>query len=180
MRHLPLLAALSLALLAVGCGARPTRDEARAASIERAFVGRFAGTLEDRGPSSDQRVTRPVRLIGEALDEGGVELTFEHDAGGGRIERSVSRLRVDPATRTMTWTSDGERVVETHAVELFASFTGMGELIVNGRSAESDQPVDVRTVYSLAMGRITWQRDTRPAGGSFAFRYRYTLNRQRR
>ena len=174
-RHAALLA---LALL-VGCSPALTKDEQRARSIEQSFVGRFTGTLERR--EGTETMTLPVRMTGKRLDSGGVELTIEHGAPsvGGGAEQVVTRLRVLAASRELEYTSgDGARS-ERFRIERWAAFTGLGELIVTGSTQEAGQPVELRILYSVEPGKITWTRDSRPPGGEFRFGQRYTMRRAR-
>lgn len=178
MRDARCLALCALALL-LGCSPAPTKDEMRARSIEQGFVGRFAGTLERR--EGTETVTLPVRMAGKRLGTGGVELVIEQGAqtpvGGG--ERVTTRLRVLAASRELEYTSaDGART-ERFRIERWAAFTGLGELIVTGSSTEAGQPVELRILYSVEPGKITWTRDSRPPGGEFKFGQRYTMRRAR-
>lgn len=174
------VAVVALAL-AVGCSPAPTKDDVRARMIEQSFVGSFVGTLERREGAGS--VTLPARMVGKRLTAGGVELSFEHGPSaadpGAPPEREVTRLRVFGADRTMEFTRDDGARTERFRIERFAAFTGLGELIITGSAQEAGAPVDVRILYSVEPGHITWTRDQRPPGGEFKFRQRYTMRRAR-
>lgn len=176
------VAALALVMLA-GCSPAPTKDEQRARLIEQSFVGRFVGTLERRDAAGDGRVTLPARMVGKRLSDGGVELSFDlgpaASDGAAPPEREVTRLRVDGATREMVFADAAGVGTERFRIERFAAFTGLGELIITGDAVEAGQAVEVRVLYSVAPGQITWTRDVRPPGGEFKFRQRYTMRRAR-
>ena len=173
------LALAALALL-IGCSPAPTKDEQRARAIEQSFVGRFTGTFERR--EGAETITLPARMTGKRLSEGGVELVIEHGVPppvGGGGERITTRLRVLAASRELEYTSgDGARS-ERFRIERFAAFTGLGELIVTGSTQEAGRPVELRILYSVEPGKLTWSRDSRPPGGEFKFRQRYTMRRGR-
>lgn len=179
----PLTVAVLALVMFAGCSPAPTKDEQRARLIERSFVGRFVGTLERRDAASDGRVTLPARMVGKRLAEGGVELRFEHGPpaadGGVGDEQVVTRLRVFATERTLEFTDREGAGTERFRIERFAAFTGLGELIITGDAVEAGQAVEVRILYSVAPGQITWTRDARPPGGEFKFRQRYTMRRAR-
>lgn len=182
----------ALALLLAACGPAPTKDERRGRAIEQSFVGRFDGSFEQRA-ADGSTVTRPARMRGTRLAEGGVELTIElgpvagrrsPSAEGARVpfeaaETTTMRLRVLAASRELEYTMRDGAASERFRIERFAAFSGLGELIVNGQMQEDGAPVDVRILYSVEPGRITWTRDARPPGGEFKFRQRYTMRRAR-
>lgn len=178
MRDEARVLALAVIALALGCSPAPTKDEQRARAIEQGFVGRFVGQFERR--EGAETVTLPARMTGKRLDSGGVELAIElgSDLTGG-VQKSVMKLRVLGASRELEYTSNGGARTERFRIERFAAFTGLGELIVTGSTQEAGQPVDLRILYSVEPGGITWTRDSRPPGGEFKFRHRYTMRRGR-
>lgn len=188
MRSGPPIAVLALALFA-GCSPAPTKDQQQAMRLEQSFVGKFVGTLERRDAASDHRVTLPARMVGKRMSGGGVELAFEYGPAAANpgataepVEREVTRLRVFGEGRSIEFTRrDGATAepVERFRIERFAAFTGLGELIITGSAQEAGAPVDVRILYSVQPGGITWTRDTRPPGGEYKFRQRYTMKRVR-
>ena len=180
MRSACALAILALALLS-SCSPAPSKDDQRARLIEQSFVGRFVGTLERR--EGDQRVTLPARMAGKRVSDGGVELSFEYGPTaadrGAPTEREVTRLKVFGDGRMLEFTRRDGAATERFRIERFAAFTGLGELIITGSAEEEGKPVDVRILYSVEPGTLTWTRDSRPPGGEFKFRQRYTMRRAR-
>lgn len=182
-----LIAVVLLGACSVACSPAPTKDELRARAIEQSFVGRFVGTFERRQGDGDAIVSQPARMTGRRLSSGGVELTIElgpPPAGGAAAsgELVVTTLRVIVASRELEYsTGDGATAaqVERFRIERFAAFTGLGELIVTGTAQEAGQPVELRILYSVEPGVLTWTRDSRPPGGEFKFRQRYTMRRAR-
>lgn len=170
-------ALLAIALLAA-CGPAPTKDDQRARRIEQSFVGRFTGTVERRSDDGAGRVYLPATMIGKRAEGGGVDLVVEL-VKPGAAEREVTRLRVLGASRELELSSEDGARIERFRIERFAAFTGLGELIVNGSTEEAGQPAEVRILYSVDSGGITWTRDARPPGGEFKFRQRYTMKRAR-
>ena len=172
--------ALAVLVLLVGCSPAPTKDELRARAIEQSFVGRFVGSFEHR--EGAETVSLPARMTGTRLSEGGIELVIELGVTppvGCGGERITTKLRVLAASRELEYTSgDGARS-ERFRIERFAAFSGLGELIVTGSTQEAGQPVELRILYSVEPGRITWTRDSRSPGGEFKFRQRYTMRRAR-
>lgn len=176
MRLAPFLVPFVLALSVAGCAARPTRDEDRAAQIEQGFIGRFAGTVETRDPASGARRSQRLTMEGTPRDGGGVDLAFVVEAGEGASTTRHGAIAVDPVARTLTYSTDDGRAPQRLGIELWASFTGLGELIANGRGADAG----TRIVFSIGVNRLAWQRTVRPPGGAAALDERYTLLRQRR
>jgi hypothetical protein len=165
---------IALVLGLAACSPAPTKDEQRARAIEQSFLGRFVGTLERQQAGGTGTETLPAQMTGKRLSTGGVELKIE--LGASVV---VTRLRVIAQSREIEFTSDDGAQTERFRIERYAAFTGLGELIVTGQAEESGQAVDVRILYSVEPGTLTWTRDARPPGGEFKFRQRYTMRRAR-
>ncbi len=174
------LVALLAGALLIACSPAPTKDDQRARRIEQSFVGRFAGSVERRAADGGREVLAVV-MTGKRAEGGGIEIALDIGSPGSST-REVTRLRVLGASRELELSSgDGATAgpVERFRIERFAAFTGLGELIVNGSAEEAGQPVEVRILYSVDPAGITWTRDSRPPGGEFKFRQRYTMKRAR-
>ena len=52
-------------------------------------------------------------------------------------------------------------------------------VILTRPGVENDKPVEMRTEFVLSGSRWTMTKQTRPAGGTFAFRNRYSFTRKK-
>ena len=179
MRDARALVLIATTLL-VACAPAPTKDELRARAIEQSFVGRFMGAVE-RVDAAGAKSSTPARMSGKRLSTGGVEIVMEEGPPpkSGHGERRILKLRVLAASRELELTSEDGARTELFRIERYAAFTGLGELIVSGSTQEDGQPLELRILYSVEPGQVSWSRDVRPPGGQFKFRERYTMKRAR-
>jgi hypothetical protein len=168
---------LTLALVAL---IAPSLDDPKVAGFVAALEGDWNGTLEYRDYSNDKRVTLPTTLEARpSVDARGARLKFRYDEGKGRFVEGTSTLRVDAAKNTLAWESEGGKPPTEYALTGLDAFAKdrKGDLVLTGLATENGATVEARLTVTREGDSLTILKETRPAGGTFAFRNAYRFQK---
>lgn len=142
-------------------------------------AGHWTGALEYRDYQSDARVTLPTTLTATmGLGGQSVALAFTYSDGArGTVEGGFT-LTLDLAEEILAKKTiegtDLYRIEHTDADDRDVPLSWT----LWGRGVENGVAVDVRETLTVTETTLSWLRETRVPGGSFAFRNAYRLERR--
>lgn len=168
---------LTLALAAL---IAPPLDDPKVVGFVAALEGDWQGTLEYRDYSNDKRVTLSTTLEARPSDDGrGARLKFRYDEGKGRFVEGTSTLRVDSSKGILAWESEGGKAPTDYVLTGLDGFAKdrKGDLVLTGPGIENGATVEAKLTITREGDSLTILKETRPAGGTFAFRNAYRLKR---
>lgn len=141
------------------------------------FAGRWSGSLEYRDYGGGGRVKIPVKLEVKATQPTQATWDFVYDDFGRKVT-SFETHTWDKGTYSVT--TRGQTEVQTYTSADFARLieSGSGKAVLIGQELEVGRKVEVRRTITLEASKLTTLKETRPKGGTFAFRNQSTYTRQ--
>ena len=141
-------------------------------------MGRWEGALEYRDYQGSGRVKVPVKLEVKLKDGAVASWNFVYDDFGKTVTSFETHSFVGKTYRVVT---QGQKEIQSYTCNTFTALfsSGAGKAVLLGSELEDGKPVEVRRTVTLSAGTLTTLKETRPAGGTFAFRNQSTYTRVR-
>jgi len=146
------------------------------------FVGRWEGALEYQDYGGSGRVKVPVKLevkLKDGAKDGAVaSWNFVYDDFGKTVTSLETHSLVGKTYKVVTV---GQKEVQTYTCNNFAALfsSGKGVAVLLGSELENGKTVQVRRTVTLSAKTLTTLKETRPVGGTYAFRNQSTYTRVR-
>lgn len=172
-----LVALLGAPLLALSPtrAARPTR-----AALYSAMTGSWTGALEYKDYSNPKRrVTLPTKLaIALAPDSSALLMHYVYDDGPGKIVEDDDRFVANATVSTIAW-GGLKTVAQQYTVRdaAGASPSGRIAIVLQGEGKDDNKPATIRETITISKDSLRILKETRFAGGDFAFRHEYRMAR---
>ncbi|MEP7064953.1 MAG: hypothetical protein ABI889_02860 [Gemmatimonadota bacterium] len=180
---------MPLITIALASASLRAQDAAAPPDLNANFVGNWAGQLEYRDYSSNERVFLPTWLaITESVDHRSLDFSYVYDDGPNKTVRERMAFRLDAAASKATLTDFGQTSKDTSSTQSYDvsgldefGKTGRGVLHLAGVGMDGGKRVDVRLTITLRRNLYSWRKDVRPAGDtderSYQFRDGYVFTR---
>jgi len=169
------LRATAILTLLIAAPAPSARD-----TLYPQLAGSWKGTLEyqdDKPPHG--RVRQPAAVAAEVSgDRSSVLLHYTYDDILGRTAEDTERFTLDASGDGVTWGGLKDATPRRYVVKALIATGGVTTLTMEGEATDEDRPTSLRETLTVGADSLQILRETRPKGGTFAFRYLYTLKRQ--
>lgn len=174
MRSLTAAFILGLVALPRIVDAPPSRS-----ALYAAMAGQWIGTLEYKDYSRpDTRVTLPTKLaITYAADSSAVLMHYVYDDGPGKIVEDDDRFAANAAMSRVLWGGPTSNSPQEFTVSALAGTNAPIAVVLQGEGMDDNKPATIRETITIARDTLRILKETRVAGGQFAFRHGYVMHR---